>query len=365
MKRLLCLLSGMNAGGAETFLMKVYRGLDRSRYQLDFCINVPEKCFYEEEILALGGRIYRIPAKSQDLRGFQRGLQQVVAENGYQYVLRITSSAMGFLDLRLAKKAGARVCIARSSNSSDGGSVGALLAHRLGRLLYGRFVDVKLAPSDLAARYTFGSRAYEQGQVHILHNAVDVASLGYDPEARKALRTELGIPENARVVGHIGRFSAQKNHSFLLDIFQQIQKSDPQAVLLLVGKGELEGALRQKVQALGLADKVIFAGVRKDIPACLSSMDVFVFPSLYEGMPNTIIEAQANGLRCILADTITRQADITGLLEYLPLSASGDTWAERALAAVAPRQDQKAAFVAAGYDIDTLVKRFTALIFQS
>ncbi len=364
MKRLLCLLSSMNAGGAETFLMKVYRKLDRSRFQLDFCINEPEKNFYEDEILALGGRIYRIPAKSQDFQGYRRGLQQVVAENGCQYVLRITSSAMGFMDLQLAKKAGARVCIARSSNSSDGGSAKALVAHRLGRLLYGKYVDVKLAPSDLAAKYTFGNKAYEQGQVHILENAVDVDSLGYCPQARSALRKELGIGENARVVGHIGRLSAQKNHDFLLDIFSRICQADPAAVLLLVGKGELEPELRQKAQALGIADKVIFAGVRKDIPGCLSAMDVFLFPSLYEGMPNTIIEAQANGLRCILSDTITRQADITGLLTYLPLSASADTWAQKALEAEPARQDQKAAFVAAGYDIDTMVNRFTELVFK-
>ncbi len=364
MKRLLCLLSSMNAGGAETFLMKVYRKLDRTRFQMDFCINEPEKNFYEEEILTLGGRIYRIPAKSQDFAGFRKGLQQVVADNGYQYVLRITSSAMGFMDLKLAKKAGAQVCIARSSNSSDGGSWKALLAHRLGRLLYRRYVDVKLAPSDLAAKYTFGARAYTAGQVHILENAVDVASLQYCPQARQALRKELGIGENVRVVGHIGRFSAQKNHEFLLEIFRQIHASDPDAVLLLVGKGELEPALRQKVQTLGLEDRVIFTGIRKDISACLSAMDVFVFPSLYEGMPNTVIEAQASGLGCVLADTITRQADITGLLRYLPLSASADTWARQALEVPAARQDQKAAFVAAGYDIDTMVKSFTELIFQ-
>ncbi len=364
MKRLLCLLSSMNAGGAETFLMKVYRKLDRSRFQMDFCINIKEKCFYEEEILALGGRIYRIPSKSESLSGFRRGLRQVVKENGYRYVLRITSSAMGFMDLKIAKQAGAERCIARSSNSSDGGSRKAVLIHRLGRLLYGRYVDGKLAPSDLAARYTFGNRAYEQGQVHILQNAVDVDSLQYSLDARRVIRSQLGIPENAWVVGHIGRFSTQKNHSFLLDIFQSISNIRPDAVLLLVGQGELEQEIRQKVQTLGLDGRVIFAGVRQDIPALLSAMDVFVFPSFYEGMPNTIIEAQANGLSCILADTITRQADITGLLTYLPLTRSAREWAQRALAVDSTRRDQKARFVAAGYHIETMVHSFTKLVFE-
>ena len=122
MKRVLCLLSGMNAGGAEGFLMKVYRTLDKSAYQMDFCINVKEKCFYEEEILAMGGRIYRIPSKSEDLKEFKRQLTAIVKREGYDNVLRITSSAMGFMDLKIAKKAGARVCCARSSNASDGGA---------------------------------------------------------------------------------------------------------------------------------------------------------------------------------------------------------------------------------------------------
>ena len=128
----------MNAGGAETFLMKIYRQIDRTKYQMDFCINMSEKCFYEDEILSLGGKIYRIPAKSASLKDFEKQLYNVVNANGYKYVLRVTSSAFGFMDLKIAHKAGAKICAARSSNSSDGGSLKSKVAHRLGRILYGK-----------------------------------------------------------------------------------------------------------------------------------------------------------------------------------------------------------------------------------
>lgn len=364
MKRLLCLIGNMNSGGAETFLMKIYRQLDRQKYQMDFCINVKEKCFYEDEINSLGGKIFRIPSKSENMKEFRKQLYDVVKSNGYKYVLRITANTMGFMDVKIAKKAGAEVCVVRSSNSSGGGSLKVALLHKLGKLLYGRYVDVKIAPSDLAAKYTFGERAYKKGDVTILHNAVDLDYYSYSYESGQALRAELGIPSDAKVFGHIGRFMEQKNHSFLLDIFSEIHKKDRSAVLLLIGKGELENQIRDKVNALALTDSVIFAGVRRDIPACLSSMDAFVFPSFYEGMPNTVIEAQATGLPCVIADTITREADITGLVEYLPLSESAEVWAEKAkLLSLLEKRDTKLDFIDNKYDIGSTVKIFVNSIF--
>lgn len=364
MKRLLCLLSSMNAGGAEGFLMKVYRQLDKSRYQMDFCINVKDKCFYEDEILAMGGRIYRIPSKSENLKEFKRQLTEIIKREGYDNVLRVTSSAMGFMDLKIAKKAGARVCCARSSNASDGNGLKAKVCHRLGRLLYNKYVDVKVAPSDLAAKYTFGAKAYENGKVTIIHNGVDLDVFKYCPEERNCIRNELSVPKDVKLVGHVGRFNEQKNHMFLLEIFQKMHSAAPNTVLLLVGKGELDGKIREKATELGISDSVIFAGVRSDVPHLLSAMDVFVFPSFYEGMPNTVIEAQATGLPCIIADTITKEADITGLVRYLPLG-DADTWAKEALSAVsAERADTKSHFVTNKYDIGSVADEFAKYMYK-
>ena len=318
MERLLCLLSNMNTGGAETFLMKVYRVIDRERYQMDFCICVPEKCDYEDEILSMGGRIFRIPPKSENAGGFKRRLSEIIGRENYKSVLKITSNAAGFLDLKIAKNAGALRTIARSSNSGDGDSKIQLAVHRLGRLLWSSYVDVKIAPSDLAAEYTFGKKAVDRGEVVFLNNGLDLDVFRFNETDRQRLRAELKAGCDTAVLGHIGRFNTQKNHTFLIRVFEEFVRKTPDSVLVLVGVGDLEDDIRRLVSSKGLGGKVVFTGLRKDIPALLSAFDVFVFPSFYEGMPNTVIEAQACGLPCVIADTITRQADLGGA-RYLPL----------------------------------------------
>ena len=355
----------MNAGGAETFLMKLYRAIDKSEYQFDFCINVKEKCFYEDEILAMGGRIFRIPSKSENMKEFRKQLYSVVKENGYKHVLRITSNTMGFLDLKIAKDAGAEVLAARSSNSSGGGSFKSRISHIIGKLLYSKYVNVKIAPSDLAAIYTFGKAAYDRGEVALLNNAVDTGLYKYDSEARREARAELGIPDDARVVGHVGRFMTQKNHTFLLDVFKALSEKDEKAILLLIGDGELRGEIEQKINALGLESRVILAGVRRDVPRLLSAMDAFVLPSFYEGMPNVVIEAQANGLSSVIADTITKEANITEMVNYISLSAGADEWADNLSAAMnAERRDTRQCFIDNGYDIESSVKKLVSIIFE-
>ena len=354
----------MNTGGAETFLMKMYRHLDRTQYQMDFCINTKEKCFYEDEIIMMGGKIFRIPEKTRSFRQFSKQLMQIVRTEKYEYVLRVTSNAMGFLDLKLAKQAGAKVCVARSSNSADGLGWKYKIANILGKIIFLNFVDVKIAPSDLAACYTFGKKQYRTGDVKILHNAVDTTVFRYDHLGRKCVRKELYVNPGTLLVGHVGRFDTQKNHTFLLDIFMAIRRRNPDVKLLLVGTGPLEREIRDKVEELGLQDRVIFAGVRSDIPQLLSAMDVLVFPSLYEGMPNSVIEAQSTGLPCVIANTITREADITGIVRYLSLEESADVWSDVAFTLVQEeRRNITQSVIDHGYDTVAVVREFTSLIF--
>ena len=364
-KRILCIVSSMNAGGAETYLMKLYRTLNKNLYQMDFCINVKEKGFYDDEIRNLGGKIYFIPCKSERLRDFKHNLGRIVSENNYQYVLRITSNAFGFWDLKIAKKNGAKICIARSSNSSDGNSIKSKISHILGKVLYSRYVDIKISPSDLAAKYTFGKAAYEMGDVKILHNALDLNVYSYSDMGRNAIRSEFGINSNTVVVGHIGRFSVQKNHEYILEIFKQINMIVPNSIFMLVGKGEMQINVENRVKQLGISNNVIFSGIRNDIPNVLSAMDVFVFPSFYEGMPNTIIEAQATGLPCVISDRITQEADITGLVHYMDINDDPKKWASVALNCITnKRKDTKADFISNGYDINTVVCDFERIVFN-
>lgn len=366
MKRLLCIVGGMNAGGAETFLMKVYRTLEPTEYQMDFAVSNPEKGYYDDEILARGGRIHHITPKTKGaIRNFL-SVRKIVKENGYRCVLRTSQHSLSALELLAAWMGGAKVRVFRSSNSNTTtGSKKQAIMHGLCGFMPKCFANVRLAPSTEAAEFMFGKGCIRSGTAYLLHNAVDLSVYRYDADSREKILKELGIPGNTLVVGHVGRLHKQKNHSFLLEVFASMLKSRPDSVLLLVGKGEMEDSIRAKAAELGIERKVILAGVRSDIPAVLSAMDVMVFPSFYEGMPNTVIEAQATGLPCVIADTVTREADLTGLVTYLPLT-DPDLWAKTALSAVsAQRKDTHEDFVSQGYDIEGVARQFAELILEA
>ena len=266
--------------------------------------------------------------------------------------------------MKVAKKAGVKRCCVRSSNSSDGGSMLSVIAHRMGRLLYDKYVDVKIAPSDLAAKYTFGKKAYDSHEVNILHNAVDTSIFQYKESYRSKIRNELDIEKDAVVIGHVGRFYEQKNHIFLIKIFEEICKINKDALLLLVGDGPLEGSVREMIENRHLENRVIFLGVRSDIDQILSAMDVFVLPSLYEGMPNVVIEAQATGLPVILSDTITQEVNITGLVDFCSLSEVESVWAKKVLSKIGiKRESREQQFIKEQYDIQSVADQFIKIIF--
>ncbi len=357
MKRILCILSSLDAGGAETFLMKIYRALPPEAYQLDFIVSVAGGC-YTEEVLARGGKIYQIPLRTQNFLGAFKGIVSVVRRNHYDTVLKLGENALAVADLIAAKLGGARNLVVRSCNAPTGLSLKARCVHRCFRPLLNSVATVKLAPSQLAAEFMFGKKA----KAVPINNGVDLDVFQYDQQGRDRIRKEFKI-ENKLIVGHIGRFTEQKNHRFLLRVFKEIRRQREDAVLMLVGTGKLEPQIRQWIAEMGLQDSVILAGQRFDIPALLSAMDVFVFPSFHEGMPNTVIEAQATGLPCVIADTITKEADITGLVRYLSLFATPESWANIALSSL--REERcctKEAFRAHGYDIKHVAMELVSLI---
>ena len=349
----------MNRGGAETFLMKIDRSLDHSKYQMDFCINVKEKCAYEDEIISLGGKIFRIPMKTESVVKFKKGLYSVVKDNHYKNVLRITSNAAGFWDLKIAKEAGAKHTIARSSNASDGGRIKSILAHKIGQMLWMKYVDTMIAPSDLAAKYTFGEKNYKDERVYKLNNGLDLNAYHYDIEKRKMIRAKYDIPKDAIVLGHVGRFAKQKNHTFLIQVFASYIKKHPDAYLMLIGDGDLRAEIERQVAIVGLTDNIIFVGQTDEIAAYLSAMDVFVFPSLYEGMPNTVIEAQASGLPCVISDTITKEANVSGSVSYLAINHA-EQWADYIAEINLKRNINVDMSV---YDIKKVVKKFIDLCY--
>ena len=352
----------MNAGGAETFLMKVFRRLDRAKYSIDFCVNTM-KNDYSEEIGLLGGKIYTIPSKSRQPIGSFNSLRKIVKTNKYDYVLRVNEHALATLDLLAAKMGGAKILAMRSSNSSSASKIKICL-HIVFRPLTLLIPNVRFAPSTEAAEYTFGKKCIQNGKASLVHNGVDLKLYRFDRESRNKIREEFGIADEEIVIGHIGRFNTQKNHTLLVDIFCEFQKKHPNSKLLLVGIGPLQESIREKVLSNKIEEKVVFANLRNDIPDVLSAMDVFVFPSFFEGMPNTVIEAQATGLPCVISDTITRESNITDRVSYIPLKADLKMWINEIESSLKEeRTDMESVFVEHKYDIDSVVKKFIGLVF--
>lgn len=365
MKRLLCIVGSMNAGGAETFLMKVYRQLDKSKYQMDFAVAVEEEGFYDKEILDMGGKIHHITPKSMGVLKNFNSIKKLVRDEKYEYVLRTSQHSLSALELLAAKYGGAKVRVFRSSNSNTtSGSRKAMMLHKICGFMPKYFANVRIAPSTEAAEFMFGKGCIQSGRARLIHNGVDTAVFCYNSKARDRVREEFGIKKEEFVIGHVGRFNQQKNHQYLIEVFFNILKRNSYSKLILVGMGELEDKIRKQVHELGIEKNVIFAGVRKDIPDILSACDTFVFPSFYEGMPNTVIEAQAVGLPCIISDRITREADITGLVNYLKLDDI-DEWTDMTLRFKDFEVDRytKDKFVINKYDINVVVKEFESLIF--
>lgn len=363
MKRLLCIVGGLNQGGAETFLMKMLRTFDKTEYMMDFCVMSNEKGKYEDEIKALGGIIYHVVPKSKNPVKCFCNIKNIVKKHGYKSVIRVNEHSLSVIDLIAAKCGGAKKLIMRSSNA-DSGSKKQRILHKLFNSLPRTIPNVKIAPSTKAAVYTFGKKNVEKGKVAFLKNGLAIDEFTFNEEVRNKLRRELNL-EGKFVIGHAGRFSAQKNHDFLIEIFYEISQNNENAVLLLVGTGEKQQEIIQKVKTLGIEEKVLFLGTRTDVPELLSAMDILLFPSFFEGMPNVVIEAQAAGLPCVISDSITREAAITELVKYISLEKNATEWAGAALSHSSKfvRRSYKQEFYNAGYTIESVVKNFIDLVF--
>lgn len=361
MKRLLCIVDSMNVGGAETFLMKIFRTLDKNKYIMDFIVS--DDGFYDSEIKECSGKVYKIPMRTKNLIKAMLDIKKIVKDNNYKIVLKLSSTPIATLDLLAAKFGGAKLLAVRSCNAYAEENIFYKILNTLLKPLFYKIVDIKIAPSELAGEFTFGKKAMKNNEVILLNNAIDLEIFKYDINFKQELMREFGI-EGKTIYGHIGRFSKQKNHKFLIEIFENIYAKDRESVLLLVGEGELKEKIFEEVKRKKLEKNVIFAGIRTDIPKVLSLIDIFIFPSFYEGMPNTVIEAQAVGVNCIISDTITKRANITGLVRYLPLNLGAENWALECLKTEKNHKETEEAFIKAGYNIDYIKKVFINLFFK-
>lgn len=350
--RVLQVFAEMNRGGAETMIMNLYRNIDRSKIQFDFIVHTEDKCAFDDEIYKLGGEIFRVPtykgtnhlAYVNKWKNFFEKHQEYKIIHGH---VRSTAS----IYLKTAQKYGLTT-IAHSHNTSSGNGFSAIAK---GVLQYPiRYVaDYLFACSEAAGEWLFGNKACKKGNFHILNNAIDTKKFIFNNDIRDKKRKEFLI-EGKFVIGHVGRFHPQKNHEFLIDIFKEVHDKNDNAILLLVGEGDLQESIQKKVYNLGLDNNVIFTGVRSDIPELFQAMDMFVFPSLYEGLGIVLIEAQASGLPCVVANTIPEEALITDNVKQVSLTGSPKVWTEAILKPVDSyeRKSTYAKIKDSGYDIE-------------
>ncbi len=341
--RVLQVVTYMGRGGLETMLMNYYRQLDRSRVQFDFLVHRDFEADYDAEILSLGGRIHRLPQLNPFSSGYLKALDNFFAQHKEYKIVHSHLDCMAGIPLKYAKKHGVPMRIAHSHSSSQTKDKKYLL-----KLLFKRNIP-KNATQLFACSQKAGDWMFGGADFQVVNNAIDAKVYAFDPDIRAEARKELGISPDALVVGHVGRFDPPKNHDFILRIFAQLP---PNARLLLIGDGALRRQTEEQASKLGIADRVIFTGVRKDVPRLLQAMDVFLFPSTYEGLPVSIVEAQAAGLPCLISDKVPMECKKTDLVEQIPLERPTEHWAQQVLqAAKLPRTDQYEEIKKAGFDI--------------
>ncbi|MGL5061790.1 MAG: glycosyltransferase family 1 protein [Microcoleus sp.] len=335
--RILHVVGGMNRGGLETWLMHVLRNIDRDRFQMDFLVHTEKPCPYDDEVRDLGSKIIPCLDPSKPWL-YARNFKRILRECGpYDIVHSHVHHFSGYV-LWLAKRAGIPVRIAHSHTDTFAIDVRAKLSRRLylalTKWLIDRYATIGLAASRQVARVLFNTAGTTDPRWQILYCGIDLKPFR-DCVDRAATRAKFGIPSDAFVVGHVGRFEKPKNHKFLIDIATEIAKREPNMHLLLVGDGSLRSAIEKKVIENGLANRVTFAGLQADVPRLmLSAMDMFLLPSLYEALGLVLIEAQAAGLPCVFSDVIPDEADaVKHLVRRISLSRSASEWAEAVISA--------------------------------
>lgn len=348
--RVLQVMPAMDAGGMETFVMNIYRTIDRGKVQFDFLYHYNKPCFYDAEITALGGRITKLTVRQDNhLPRYLRDLDQFFAAHPEYRVIHGHYSGFGMFYNAVARRRGVPVRAGHSHNTAYEPN----LVGRLDRLMSSRF------DAALTDRFACSQKAGEMLFRHpftVLPNGVDTALFAQrDAAGRAALRAALGVAESEVLFGHVGRFTDQKNHPGLLRIFAALRQAMPAARLVLLGGGprDYQDRMRALANELGLGGSVIFAGVRSNMRDFYGAMDVFLLPSLFEGLPVVLVEAQAAGLPCFVADTVDRGAAFARNVHFLPLDDPG-RWVE-AVTGGDLRRDAgaQAAAVAAGFDIHT------------
>jgi len=363
--RVLQVLAQMNRGGAETMVMNLYRNIDRNKVQFDFITHTENRCDFDSEIESLGGYIYHVP-KYTGINHFKykKAWHDFFKQHPEYKIIHGHVRSTASIYLNIAKKFGL-VTIAHSHSIASRGNGVEQFVKNIAQYSIRYKADYFFACSDEAGKWLFGKKAVKSNRYRLIKNAINTREFIFSESKRNEVRKYLNI-EDKFVIGHVGSFTYPKNHNFLIQIFNEVQKRNKFAVLLLVGEGELRSEIEKQISDIGLKDKIIFVGKVSDVSAYLQAMDVFVFPSLFEGLGMAVIEAQAAGLPCVVSDNVPKEAYVTDLINVISLKRSAEFWASEVLNCCNgnTRANMSDIIKKAGYDICDSAKKLEIFYLQ-
>ena len=327
--RILNVVGKMDIGGTETLIMNIYRKIDRNKIQFDFMVHTEEHCTFDDEIISLGGRIYRLPQYNvKNHFTYKKKWNEFFKNHGEYKILHAHMTGPAAVFIPIAKKYGCYT-IAHSHTAGAKGGVRQSVINAYQIPI--RFeTDYMMACSEEAAKWTFGKNALKRTNIRIIKNGIDTDRFTKSEEKRKEIRNEFDL-ENKFVMTYIARLHPMKNHLFLLDIFKEVLKRNDNSGLLIVGEGSEREHIQSRIRELGIEDKVILTGVRQDVDKILAAADVFCMTSLFEGLGIVLIEAQACDVKCICGDNIPQEANVTHSLTMLSLNELPAEWAKECL----------------------------------
>ena len=359
MIRVLHILGSLDRGGIETLLMRIYREIDRTKIQFDFLTHSSKEGAYTKEVLKLGGRVFSVPSRRDGIMKNRKALNSFFTEHTDYKIVHMHLSSLSYVTpLKIAKKHEIPNRIVHSHNVRQGGSSLHKYIHYYNQIFVKKTATEYFACSELAALWLYGGRNYKRGIYQVIKNAINVEDFEFDQGARTETRKKLNIEDNQLVIGHIGRFHPQKNHSFLLSIMQELIKTKPNALLLLVGDGQERQNIEEQIQRLNLKNNVKLLGVRSDIERLINSFDLFLLPSLYEGLGIVLVEAQANGIPVIASrNGIPEEVNITDCFHFLDLNDDVKVWTSLIDKISTETRDQNASkmVIEAGYNLKNIV----------
>ncbi len=343
-------------GGVESVLMNYFRHIDRNKVQFDFICDSDSTDIPYEEIESLGGRVILCPPY-QKIFKYIKALKKIFKENNYQ-IVHSNINALSVFPLYAAKKAGVPVRIAHSHSTSNKKEWKKTLIKNILRPFSKKYATKYFACTEHAGRWLFGNKAFDLGKVVIINNGIDLNKYAFNEKVRKIKRKEIGLTDSDIVIGHIGRFMEQKNHDFLVDIFYELHKDNKNYKLMLLGQGPLQDKIKNKVGYLGINNDVYFLGQKTDAYDYYQAMDLFLFPSLYEGLGMVFVEAQCSGLPCIASTEVPKIAKVSKNVHFIALNKPINAWTKIINESIGKeRKADLDKIKSAGYDIVTEAKK--------